>query len=50
MYPRPASRPSLAERWESLKPDLERLYMTEKLSLAKVMNAMKQAPYFFDAK
>lgn len=49
MYPRPASQPSLAERWDSLKPDLERLYMTEKLSLAKVMNTMKQAPYFFDA-
>ena len=50
MYPIPASRPSLAERWESLKPNLERLYLTEKLSLAKVMNTMKQAPYFFDAK
>ncbi|KAF2176616.1 hypothetical protein K469DRAFT_678410 [Zopfia rhizophila CBS 207.26] len=49
MDPGPASRPSLAERWESLKPDLERLYLAEKLSLAKVMDTMKQAPYFFDA-
>jgi hypothetical protein len=38
-----------AERWELLKPVLERLYFDEKLKLPEIISLMKST-YNFDAK
>ena len=38
-----------SERWELLKPDLERLYLDEKRKLPEIIEIMK-SQYEFDAK
>lgn len=46
--PNPLPNVPINEKWELLRPTIERLYIDEKLKLPKVIDAVK-AQYGFDA-